>query len=207
MIREERKLKRAKKMLPDIKVLITRRALEQRDKPREKLADELIKEIIKSYPKEKPPVLEYVMRLISAARNSHREEDEPWNLHTLDKYPISPDTVAKIFELKIMGLQHISIRDAQWFDRLSSIPLPLEVLFNCAQRISLYEVYNIISRTNYYDNKVEQQILTLLSNPEELKILEITSKSQIAHGGINTLELSDQVREAPKQKNKEESNE
>ena len=115
--------KRAKKMLPNIRILITTRAIQESEKKRGALANELIRDIRRYFPKEKPPVNETVIKLISRARNSSHDEDKPWHLSTLDDHPISSKTIAQIFQLKSQALRTLTTRDAEWLDRLSSIQL------------------------------------------------------------------------------------
>ena len=153
-------------MLPEIARMITDQAINEPQKHREKLAEELRAEIKKRFPTETPPVLETIVKRISEARNSHRKEDNPWHLGTLDEHPISPKAIGQIFELKTQGLQRFSIRDAKWLDRLSSIDLPLQVLRRVAQLMSMKERVSDISKTDFDTSPWERTIVELLKDPQ-----------------------------------------
>jgi len=195
------KRKRAKKMLPIINMLITSRALSKPEKKRELLADELIEYIKKQFPKEIPPVLETVVKKISKARNSSRDEDKPWHLSTLDDYPISSKTIAQIFELKTQGLQMLTIRDAEWLDRLSSIPLPLDILSRLAQLLSLNERYSEISKIDFDTGSWEKSIESLLENPEDRESMMHIVRS--VPEGLDVFKMSEMFRGSLKSTKKE----
>lgn len=194
--------KRPKKILPIIKLFIASKAIEELGETREKLAGDLIEEITRLWPKETPPAWETVIKLISKARNSSREVDKPWHLSTLDDYPISSKTIAQIFELKTQGLRTMTIRDAQWLDRLSSIRrLPLEILCRLAQLLSLNEKYSKISKDAFDTNYWEKKIVSLLGNSEEresmIHILRTVPE------GLDIITMSEIFRESLKQSKKE----
>ena len=167
--------KRAKIMLPDIRLLINSRATGEYGRNREELGEELIKEIKQLFPKEVPPVRETVIRMISAARNNNPPEDKPWHLDTLKDYPISSKTVGQIFVLKAMGLRIFTIRDAMWLDMLSYLPLPLEVLRHEAQQLSMLQKLQEISdnqknkditRFKFTTYAFEDNLVRLISDPK-----------------------------------------
>lgn len=188
--------KRPKKILLIIKLLIASKAIEEPGEKRELLADKLIEEITKLWPKETPPAWETVIKLISKARNSSREVDKPWHLSTLYDYPISSKTIAQIFKLKTQGLQAFSIRDAEWLDRLSSIPLPLEILCRLAQLLSLNEKYSKISKDALDTNYWEKNIVSLLGNSEEREsMMHILGT---VPGGLDIIALSEMFRKSLK---------
>ncbi|MDP2729038.1 MAG: hypothetical protein Q8O55_00935 [Dehalococcoidales bacterium] len=99
MIEKKRKT-RAKAMLPEIKHLITKSALNS-DEGREGLADKLIEDIKKGFPKETPPAWETVVKKISGARNSRSGLDRPWHLGLLRDHPhLSAEAVRHILEVQ-----------------------------------------------------------------------------------------------------------
>lgn len=181
--------KRAKKMLPEITNMITERAINEPQQHREKLAEELIAEIEKLFPSETPPVFETVVRKISEARNKWRKEDEPWHLGILDDYPISSKAIGQIFELKTQGLQRFSIRDAKWFDRLSSTDLPLQVLRRVAQLMSMKERVSDISRTDFDTSPWERTIVGLLEDPQYREMMVSMAERDTA--GLDAVARSD----------------
>jgi len=107
---KEQKLKRkprSKSMLPDIRALITRRALQYRKENRTLLADRLIEEITDRFPYEIPPALETVISMISKARNhAPNPLDKHWHLGILDNIQdygisyISSDEIEAIFKVQ-----------------------------------------------------------------------------------------------------------
>jgi hypothetical protein len=199
--------KRAKKMLPTIKILISSRAIQESEKKRGILANELIRDIKRNFPKEKTPAKDTIVKLISRARNSNRDEDKPWHLCTFEDNPISSKTIAQIFELKTEGLKTISVSDSQWLDRLSSLQLHIWSLLYFAQRLSLSEKLSQISRSAPDVSDLEEEILNLLRmNPQ----------NQMAHGvwvrsnereGLDVIAIDREIRENLKHLNKEDSNE
>jgi hypothetical protein len=218
--------KRAKTMLPEIKLLITSTALNRPEVGRQDLANELIKEIKNDYPSEEPPKLETVIKLISEARNQSSEEDQPWSMDTLNvfeadnvfinehvrvKRQISSKTVAQIFVLKAMGLKAFSVRDAKWLDRLSSLPLPLEILRDEAQQLSLLEKLQEISDNKKiknisrikFDTKVwEANLVKLLRDPEWQWQVYKMAKNEPE--GMDVVALTSEIREELKKRNKED---
>jgi hypothetical protein len=71
-----------------------------------------------------------------------------WHVGTLNEYPISPATVAKIFDWIVKGTKvkpdlHLpTVRVALWMDRLSALPLSITKL----HRLSMY--YSLIEKAN-----------------------------------------------------------
>jgi len=121
--------KRAKIILPEIKKLISQRAINEPNKSREKLADELIEEIINRYPKELPPSWETVIKKVSAARNHEQNPlDNLWHMGTLEDYPITSESLPYIAGVQDwrektpddfgQTRKPLTIREAQWVARL-----------------------------------------------------------------------------------------
>jgi hypothetical protein len=218
--------KRAKAMLPEIKLLITSTALNQPEVGRMDLADELITEIEKDYPTVVPPAWETVVKIISEARNQSSDEDKPWSMETLNvqeaanvllddhvlvKRRISSKTIAQIFILKAMGLQAFSVRDAKWLDRLSALPLPLEILRDQAQQLSLLEKLQEISDNKRiknisrikFDTKAwENNLVKLLRDPEWQWQVYKMAKNEPE--GKDVVALTSEIRDELKKRNKEE---
>ena len=218
--------KRAKAMLPEIKLLITSTALNQPEVGRMDLADELITEIEKDYPTVVPPAWETVVKIISEARNQSSDEDKPWSMETLNvleatnvllddrvlvKRRISSKTIAQIFVLKAMGLQDFSVRDAKWLDRLSALPLPLEILRDQSQQLSLLEKLQEISDNKRiknitrikFDTKAwENNLVKLLRDPEWQWQVYKMAKNEPE--GKDVVALTSEIRDELKKRNKEE---
>ena len=203
--------KRAKKMLPDIRLLINSRATGEYGRNREELADELIKEIVRVFPKEIPPVRETVIRMISKARNNNPPEDKPWHLDTLEEYPISSKAIGQIFELKAMGLRIFTIRDAMWLDKLSYLPLQLEVLRYEAQHLSMFQKLQDISddkkikgitRFKFNTYALEDNLVKLIRDP--LLELEAYKIAKNEPEGSDVVTLTNEIREGIKKLNKDE---
>jgi hypothetical protein len=87
------------------------------------------------------------LKEISPLLNQKSPLQEKWHLGTLNDYPITPEAVKKIFELKARGKDYISIRIARWISRLSVLPLPVDVLYLTAMEYSTAEEIAEISRT------------------------------------------------------------
>lgn len=164
--------KRAKSMLPEIKKLIIEEALDKPEVGREALADELIEKIKQRYPKEVPPKFETVIKKISEARNHETSPlDQPWSVGTLkdNEYFIEPIAVSKIFQLKMKGLERLSIRTALWISRLSALPLSIDMLYMYAFLYAKDERLSEISGSKYvFDSKdIDVSLLKLLRNPDK----------------------------------------
>lgn len=170
---KERKLKRqprAKVMLPAIRDLIARRALENQEKNRTLLADEIIEEIKDKFPYEIPPVEETVIRRISEARNHEPDAfDEPWHLGTLEKYPIPSEVVPLI--LKIQNLNpsfKVSIRQAKWINKLHHVVTDINLLSSISLNYTFHEKISIISHSEPFDTSEYDRFLV---NPKQQKKL------------------------------------
>ncbi len=106
-IRQMKRQKRAKAMLPAIKELITIRALEDRDKDRTILAHELRDEIKAKFLQEITPTKGTLIKKISEVRNHATNPlDKHWHLGILDRIQeygisyISSDEIEAIFEVQ-----------------------------------------------------------------------------------------------------------
>jgi len=115
--------KREKALLPEIKILITERALSD-PRSREELADELIVEIKNKYPHKVPPAWETVIKLISAARNHQPSPlDKPWHLGlTLDRYGLNKDYLLAAEDIAAIIEVQKWLEIAKDHPLLSSIP-------------------------------------------------------------------------------------
>lgn len=122
---EQKVRKRAKVMLPVIKLLITTRALSEPDKGREQLAGELVEDIERQFPKEIPPAWETVIKLISKARN---EEGWPlalpWHMDTLREYDLNSAVIPLLLREQVKRTDEnrhpVTIGEALWASRLYS---------------------------------------------------------------------------------------
>lgn len=107
--REMKRQPRAKAMLPAIKHLIVRRALENTDKERNLVAYELIEEIAAKYPKEITPTHATLIKRISEARSKYDTNplDEPWSMAVLERLDglDIPNLDAETI-MAIMNVQH-----------------------------------------------------------------------------------------------------
>ena len=84
---------------------------------------------------------------------------EKWHLGTMNEYPITPEAVKKIFELKARGKDYISIRIARWISRLSVLNLPLDMLYLFAMEYSTAEEIAEISRTELNTANLDKMVL------------------------------------------------
>jgi hypothetical protein len=100
---------RAKEMLPAIKQLIAMRSVTnpyktsdgQRITDRQIIAEKLIDEIKEKFPAEMSPAEDTLVRMISSARNQDGSPlDEPWNLGTIEDYPLLSADIAAIIEVQ-----------------------------------------------------------------------------------------------------------
>lgn len=103
--------------------LIIRRSLDHPRMPRTKLAEQLQGEL--EAMGQDVPEVEVLERKISWWRNHATDDpqDKPWSMSTLDEYPISPETLPKIFLLSQAfgptSMDTVTIRDAKWMARLA----------------------------------------------------------------------------------------
>lgn len=141
---------------PTVKRVITQYALEKQDTPRKALSVELKKLIVEMG--EVPPVLEYIERLISEARNHASSfEDSPWQLGVLHDhkyeidYSIPADALQIILEIQKNIYKNITVRQVKWLTRIYKVlkvqPIPQFVrnnqnnywyYFNCYIWASMY---------------------------------------------------------------------
>lgn len=134
--REEKTKRRAKKMLPAIRDLISFRSIHDVDKDRTELAKELIADIKDSFPKETPPGEATLIKMISENRNKEGDpEDHPWSMLGYAKsgidesrYQLTAKDNEAILRVRKMQLhkgdnfsKSMSVRQALWIARLYAI--------------------------------------------------------------------------------------
>lgn len=106
------------------------------------------------------------LKEIAPLVNQKSPLDEKWHLGTVQEYPISPEAVKKIFELKARGKEYISIRIARWISRFSTLPLPIEILYLSAMEYSTAEEIAEISRTELNTANMDMMLLENIKNQE-----------------------------------------
>ena len=132
---------------PEVEEIIAEVFLEHKDWRAKEIQAEVNKQLREDFPHipDNWPRLSTVQQKLAVCRKKYMAiedgpRDKPWHLGTLNDYPLSSKTIAMIFELKIKGLKYLSVRDAQWFDRLSSLPLPIGIICMLAQGVSEDEI-------------------------------------------------------------------
>lgn len=96
--------------------------------------------------------------------------DKPWSMGALDEYPIPPDAVAKILELKVKNLPYLTIRTARWISRLSSLPLSVDVLYVFAWIAGYNEkTFDLAGLPRNTDTSWEISLLAILQNPDRAR--------------------------------------
>jgi len=103
----------------DVKRKIIEAALDPaREQKREKLAEELERELGK-----KSPSLDYLMKLISQARNHKVSNlENPWCLASFEAPPMPPEVLPVVLQLwKYRIKEGITIREARWAGRLCAV--------------------------------------------------------------------------------------
>lgn len=165
--------RRAKTMLPVIKLLITTRALSEPDKGREKLADELIADINRQFPNEVPPAWETVIKLISKARN---QEGWPlsraWHLDSLCEHEMNPSVVPILLKEQALRADEnrypLSVGEALWASRLYSTIATLlhrkpesidRAVIHWGEQYAAGEFYAFCAGTDFDSSEMDRQML------------------------------------------------
>jgi hypothetical protein len=104
------------------------------------------------------------LKEISPLLNQKSPLQEKWHLGTMNDYPVTPEAVKKIFELKARGKDYISIRIARWISRLSALPLPVDILYLSAMEYSTAEEIAEISRTPLNTANMDAMLLENIKN-------------------------------------------
>ncbi len=103
-----------------VKWYIREQALRNRAEPRD-----LVAERIEEYLADKEPVShDTLLKMISSARNSNDPEDKPWSVSAIADSDIAPSALPIVMNAWAKGVIEdapISIRQAKWVARLSSI--------------------------------------------------------------------------------------
>jgi hypothetical protein len=115
---------------PWIEALIAKRVIAERKKPPEErmpvkvLANEIRKDIIGG--NERAPEISTLERRILNYSKKSSPEDEPWTIFTLDRHPIPLEALPKVLKQyrEVKDFCGLSIREAKWIARLSSIEPP-----------------------------------------------------------------------------------
>jgi hypothetical protein len=106
--------------------------------------------------------------------------DTTWHIGTLNEYPISPATVAKVFDWIVKGLKaspaginYPTVRVVKWMDRLSALPLSITTLHRLSMYYSLIEKANELYgfKYNVLGSLPDDYLLKMLSEKPE-KLLE-----------------------------------
>jgi hypothetical protein len=120
-----RKRKRAK-ITAEGRAIIMTRALVYPRMPRAALAGQLEDELAKKG--QDVPEREVLERMISRYRNhaTDNPQEQPWNLATLDQYPIPPEALPSVIRVWVdlwnMSDSHLlTIREAKWVSRIYAV--------------------------------------------------------------------------------------
>ncbi len=84
-------------------------------------------------------------------------------------YPLNPDAIAKIFELKAKGLPYLTNRTVRWISSLSSLPLSVDVLYIFAWIAAYNErIFDLAGLPRDTDTLTfERILLKVLQNPDK----------------------------------------
>lgn len=88
-----------------------------RDEVESELRNRAIKEH-KSMPDDGFPSLSTVQKILAVERKPGSKEDEPWDISTLSKYPISPEALPIVLDVSMESAQPLTIREAKWLGLL-----------------------------------------------------------------------------------------
>jgi hypothetical protein len=116
------------------------------------------------------------MRMISRIRNSTSPLDMPWHLGTLRDHPLPPGGVAKVFAIKCQysrppKLQKgawgitLSIREALWISRLSSLPMAIDDLEREALDYADAERISELGGTPFDTYDKDEEVYEILGYP------------------------------------------
>jgi hypothetical protein len=143
-------------------------APENKEKSREMMANELEQQL-----GNQAPSLDTIKKMISKMRNTTNPIDLRWDIGSLTVYPISPEGVAKVFEVlcqysrpprrqKGMWGMDITIREALWISRLSALPVPIGFLerraLNYANAERISELTGVPFETRENDEEIYEMI-------------------------------------------------
>jgi hypothetical protein len=181
---------RSKSMSPAIKQLIAISATSN-DKNREELAQELLTDIKNKYPKEIPPVIDTIVKLISKYRNHGRAPlDRPWNLGELDNltvlnsYNINAEAIDYILKVQQYAYNEriplqISVRQAKWISRLYRIIIKkIPFLWFVSYIYTNYEVICEIADVPFNTRKLD----ACLHDPKGfIKVAELVNKTEYSN--------------------------
>lgn len=145
------------------------------EKTRDAIASDLIAilaEKSKGNPVYAPPTQDTLVKRISQVRNTVLNgRDAPWHTGTLKDFPLLPEAIAKIFEIKVkLGWDDISVREAIWLGNFSALPLSLEALKHNAEMYAFYERLSILAGIPFDSDAAER----------DNKVLMVMLKSQDA---------------------------
>jgi hypothetical protein len=153
-----------RRILPETKKQIAGYVLksENKEKTRAILADEL--EVLLG---EKAPSLDTLMRMISRIRNDTNLLDTPWHLGTLEDYPLPPEAIVKIFELRIKTKwDDMTIREAKWVGRLYLLPSSLDMLRMESSLYAASELISELSDTDFDTSGPDKDLAKILQIPD-----------------------------------------
>jgi hypothetical protein len=105
--------------------------------------------------------------------------EQPWTLGTLKDYPLPPEGIAKVFAIKCMYGQPpkrpkgawgitLSIREALWISRLSSLPMALDRLQETALAYADAERVSELSGIPFDTYDRDEEIYEVLAHPGQL---------------------------------------
>jgi len=169
---------------PHIESLIASGFLEDRKKPRKEwtprkaLAFDIQQEIEKKG--WSAPELSTLMGRISDYSKKNKDpdpEDKPWNMATLDLYPIPPEAipeVLRIWALRMEGGESFTIREAKWVARLSAFILPispytrLQIAAYARKYALLESIYQLLKWP--FDTTILDRILMGVKGPETVDL-------------------------------------
>jgi len=194
---------------PETKGLIFERALEHPRIPRTALAEKLQVEIRGR--KEDVPDLAVLERMISYYRN-HAEDDpqdKPWDLRTLNTYPLPPESLPAVIEawmiLKRRQGYALSIRQAKWVSWLHPFYKKREELVDSALFHSWIELLEKMITHSGFDWQILNIILYKMISGEKLSekyMVEKIYREPITGFGVQYTKtmLSDEIQKPEKQK-------
>lgn len=120
------------------------------------------------------PSISAVEKMLADIRKKFREtsgqisvDDLEWQVSLIPQYPIVPLAVKKVYELKLKGVEWISVRNALWISRLCELPLSIDVLYYYAVIYSLAEQANELTDNVVPDTRdIDALLQSDLNDPE-----------------------------------------
>jgi hypothetical protein len=156
------------------------------------------------------PDIRSIQKIVKLAKPENNPLDRPWHMGTLKEYPLSPEVVAKIFEIKdtqppfnmtllqlfssvtFPGI--ITLRMALWISRLCLLPMSSAWLRLWSKEYSDEERMSELSNVSFDSSDLDADLAKLLKHPEFAMMdkdkLDIAIREMARDSGNNYLNMN-----------------